>query len=252
MADAVLSDGVWYVRNALDAVEWNVVDVNDGSGWTVDDPDSFLQSVTTSAAKVMKFMNQGIASSANNDLQLPKANPNKFVRWSKNLVDNDGNNITTNDHFDMLTEITVYAPSNKEKLACAIGYCVNPSDADPGVALYMGAFHKYTSDSANPALGGMTSQNSTHTSNVNSHAVKVHNSLLAMRQGVVGYEVISSSDAHVGNSSRTQNTTLSADTQLKLYVAFGVHGSGTTMADGKDIQAKMRYKIIKWNDSGLP
>ena len=252
MADAVLSDGVWYVRNALDAVEWNVVDVNDGSGWTVVDSDSFLQSVATSASKVMTFKNAGIASSANNDLQLPKGNPNKFVRWYKNLTDNDGNNITTNDHFDMLTEITVYAPSNKEKLACSIGYAVNPSLADPGDALYMGAFHKYTSDSANPALGAMTSQNSTHTSNANSHAVKVHNSLLARRQGVIGYEVISSADAHVGNSSRTQNTTLAADTQLKLYVAFGIHGTSVTFADGKDIQCVMRYKIIKWNDSGLP
>ena len=252
MADAVLSDGVWYVRNALDAVEWNVVDVNDGSGWTVVDSDSFLQSVATSASKVMTFKNAGIASSANNDLQLPKGNPNKFVRWYKNLTDNDGNNITTNDHFDMMTEITVYAPSNKEKLAVAIGYCVDPTDDNPTTALYMGAFHKYTSDSANPSLGAMTSANSSHTTDANAHAVKVVTTLLGLRQGVIGYEVLNSSDAHVANSSRTQNTTLSADTQLKLYVAFGIHGTSVTFADGKDIQCVMRYKIIKWNDSGLP
>ena len=123
MPDIIKQNGTWVLQPDvnLNSLELETIDLTDGS-WNHIDINNTINTIGFSDG-ANKAVTNAISSGQVN--QLAHNNQN-IARWYKNLVDNDGVQITTGDSFIFLCTIQALSSSNPSPFGFACGISVNP------------------------------------------------------------------------------------------------------------------------------
>ena len=222
-----------------------IIDLTDGS-WTLEDPDSLVDTVTFGGGFNTVTWNALAVGSA--DYRWASGTTVRAPRWYKTLQIS-GNNILNGDYLIQMirTELDTTVSDFFQRVVC--GTCLDPTSTDTGVIDGMyGTVSKNTT--GNPiygvvAVNGLTS---------NGGATLVASNATVARgythMGTATYINIDNTDTATHASSRNGLASgVAASTTVKLLVGIGTAANTTTVAAGN----QQRFKLSLVNlttDSG--
>jgi len=252
MSNLRVVGGEWVLDDIPDADDlgWVTVDIGDGS-WTQLDPSGGILSGASTFNDITKISCNAVTASSNN-FSFRDGADFTGPRIYKNLETSTGERINSNDPFVVFFEMVVEEPSDKDRICLFIGFCENPTSTAVNVMKYYGSQIDYQSTSASPAGGYAFSQNpnAAKGSTINANNKVVFNNIASMgnRLGTMAVINLDSDLNYLSERSINIGFSLSNDTDMFLVVMVGTRAAVTTSAS--DIQAKLRYRVIKL--SGLP
>lgn len=225
------------------------VDLTDGS-WTLEDPDSLIQSISFSGGFHTVVWNALGAGSS--DYNWASGTNHRAPRWYKNY-EIDGTRITSDD----VTQFVVYIETDNTNRgdfnnAIAFGCCQTPTSTTATTLAGMGLYANAASAGTNTALGVWAVNAAAST------AVGTSDRCMTTVQyggGHVGsgcFTVLDSSGNRIQNGSRNGTTALTAATDLSLICGLGVRGNTDTIALNDESQRfKVYFKAVKLNLGGV-
>jgi len=226
---------------------WITTDVTDGT-WTQSDPAGVLLSSVAVASEVTRVnVNAVGASSADNNFS---SSPNfTGPRWYKALTSADGTRITSDDTFVLSVEIVQEASASQDAVEIGLGYCVDPTATTTnGIQKVGGSLH-YRNTTGNPSMSAMLTAGRASSTLTAGQKIGLSTTTAAgTRQGAASYISLNTSNVRVTDGANNVNQTMSSGTDLFLVVLVGLFGNSTTLANPADIQAKLRYRLIKFED----
>lgn len=256
MAGLTNKNGTWIVDDDLNASSFDldIVDLTDGS-WNFIDINNSINGSVVFEDNANKVTTNAISAGAVNQLGSSTQN---VPRWYKNLVDDDGNQITTGDSFIFIATIQALSSSNPAPFGFGCGICVNPigtgsqanADCDQGgsfqqswhqinmtneqVTSNEGRKHEY--DCNILAGGGGSIVSNLLTSSIITYVNNFGNT------NGVGSISFNDIDSRASRNNLTINPTGS---NLFLQVGFGARFSTTSALSGAEHKQKIKFKVIR-------
>lgn len=234
-------------------LDWVTVNLLDGS-WTAADPGGVIGTSVNVASDIHTFnVNPVPIASADNNF----SSTNSFTgpRWATPLNAADGARINTDDVFTVSFEMVEFAPTNKDAIQLAIGFCEDPAsttiDALSGI-MKTGVRLFYTGPTANPRFSGMTNVGNTGAGVMNGQKVGLVDITVAgRRMGAASLITLDVGLNRLYDAATNNNTSFTGPKDLSLIVLLGLTTNTTTTAAPSDIKAKLRYRVIKWQPPPL-
>ena len=229
---------------------WITADVTDGT-WTQSDPAGVLLASVAVAGDITR-VNYNTVAVASGDNNFSSSNNFTGPRWYKALTAVDGTRITSDDTFTLSVEMVQITPAVQNEVEIGLGYCVDPTSTLTNTMQKAGGSIVYATPTQNPRLSGMlTAGRASNTSAPGQKINFVTTSASGTRQGAVGSIALNNVNVRVINGSSNVNQTMPASTDLFLVVLAGLHDNAVTFTAPVDTQAKLRYRLIKWEDPPL-
>jgi len=229
---------------------WITVNVTDGT-WTQSDPGGVLLASVAFAGDITR-VNYNTVSSGSADNNFSSSSNFTGPRWYQPLVAVDGTRITSDDTFTLSVEIVQEASAAQNELEIGLGYCVAPTSTTTNGMQKAGACMSYDTTTSNVRMSAMlTAGRASSTTAANQKINFATTSASGTRQGAANYITLNASGVRVTNGSTNVNQTMGAGTDLFLVVLAGLRDNTVTFSAPADIQAKLRYRLIKWEDPPL-
>ena len=252
-ANGQVATDLEYVQTggALDAVEWNVIDLTDGD-LTFSDPFPLLSTSPTYVAGVNKIVFTALSAHADHAINVT-ANFDG-PRWSTPLVDNSGVAVTSDDYGFLLLEIEHVTPVAKGPIRVTLGIAEAPSSTVLSTMKYGGIAISYASSSGNPILEVMaaTAVTTVAAGNANNRVIRGSIQLHPGEQpGVSGVGFNASGGLPGGTPHQAYvggTYTYTASTALHLMVAAALYNNSVTTTGTPDFQCKLRWRFVRLAD----
>jgi hypothetical protein len=228
MADLRLRNNEWLLENVPDAdnLDWKTVDLSDGS-WTQSDPSGIILNTASTVSEITK-----VTYNAYKSLELA-----------------DGVVLNTDDPYIASFQLSVETPTAQDRVNILIGLAEAPTSNTIATMNFSGQMLEYTSTTSNRFLGPyIATGNPSLAQNTNNKMGFTSFASITNRLGNLSAFNLDSSAAFIAEKSLTASRTYTASTNLFIVVLAGINGVNTIGAC--DIQAKLRYRIVKF--SGLP
>ena len=249
MADLRLRNNEWLLENVPDAdnLDWKTVDLSDGS-WTQSDPSGIILNTASTVSEVTKVTYNAVGTGATD--YDPTAGTNYTgPRWYKSLELADGVVLNTDDPYIASFQLSVETPTAQDRVNILIGLAEAPTSNTIATMNFSGQMLEYTSTTSNRFLGPyIATGNPSLAQNTNNKMGFTSFASITNRLGNLSAFNLDSSAAFIAEKSLTASRTYTASTNLFIVVLAGINGTNTIGAC--DIQAKLRYRIVKF--SGLP
>ena len=230
---------------------WDYIDL--ATGWTKVDDDTTVSGISvTGADKLTTFTFKEITAS--DESRCPVGGTTfDGDRWHKLLQMPDGYQMQSDDDFIIIFEWFREPPSasKNEDLCIAFGISDDPAHATLNTCRPFGTVF-YTTSAGTVQYGGGAWCAAAQTTSQNTAMDRCVTSIQAAanRYGAANYICVKTDGDQIGSGSRNMNHTVSDNQNLSLVVMAGARTTNETVAAGKEIKLKMRYKLIKLN--GIP
>lgn len=248
MANLRLRDNEWILQDIPDAdkLGWETVDLGDGS-WTQSDPSGVLLSsvATTNEITKVDFNAVGVASA---DYDFTAGTNFTGPRWYSKLQTSDGVVVNSDDPYIIMFQLVAETPNTQDRVNISIGVAEAPTSTVRGTILFTGECLEYTSTTSNRFMGPIVT-NPNFLQNVNNKIGFSTFASITNRLGNFSAFNLDSSSGFLAETSTTANRTYTASTDLFLVIQAGIDGTNTIGAC--DIQAKLRYRVIRISDFPL-
>ena len=232
---------------SISELGWITANVTDGT-WTQSDPAGVLLASVAFASDITR-VNYNTVSSGSADNNFSSGNDFTGPRWYKALTAGDGTRITSDDTFTLSVEMVQIDPANQNETEIGLGYCFDPTSSLTTTMKKAGASLSYDTTTTNPRLSGMLTAGRTSSTTAAGQKINfVMTSASGTRQGAVASIVLKADGTQVINGSKNVNQSMTASTDLFLVVLAGLRDNTVTFSAPVDIQAKLRYRVIKWED----
>tara|TARA_R110000868_G_scaffold111289_4_gene300703 strand:+ start:3276 stop:4049 length:774 start_codon:yes stop_codon:yes gene_type:complete len=227
----------------LNALTWTTVDLADGS-WTLTDPDSMVQSVSSAGGVNTVIMNELAAGSSN--YRWDSGSAHRAPRWSK-LAAPGGEQLVSDGTYWLMWRQRYVVPVSKFGGASVLGICTSPTSTVASTMGGFGAFMAWTTSSPfNTRLGAWTVVNAGIVQG-SDYTTAVGTFMFTDRwASVAAYSVYDAGGVRKSKGTRTYAAqSLITATNMSLMVGLGTEGSTTTITDGQDAKFEAQYRIIK-------
>jgi hypothetical protein len=255
MSNLINQNGTWVVGDDLNPSSFDLdfIDLTDGS-WNFIDINNSISGSVVFEDNANKVVTNAISAGTVNQLANSAQN---VPRWYKNLVDNDGVQLTTGDNFIFIATIQALSSSNPAPFGFGCGISVNPVgtgsnaniDCDQGsgfeqgwmltfltnkqVTSNTGEQHKYD---CNIVAGGAATVSNLLTSSVVTYINNFGNTNGA---GSIAFNNI---DNRLSRNNLSINPT---NSNLFLQVGFGARQNTTSALSGAEHKQKIKFKVIR-------
>ena len=247
MSDLKLKNGIWSLEDLpdVDSMGWITVDIGDGS-WTQLDPTGFIVNAASTVNDITKVTYNAVTG-GNNVYDPTVNNDYEGPRWYANLETTDGTRINSDDNFIINFEIVNQASTTQQRTNLLIGIGEDPTSTDIGTINFTGGIFEFTTNTAHPGLGVYTARASpVFSQNTNNKIGFSTFACITNRIGNISAFNLAADGSYIVERSTTSARSFSSGTNLFLMIQAGLVGSNTITAC--DIQAKLRYRIIKFSD----
>ena len=255
MPDIINQNGTWVIQpdTNLNSLELETVDLSDGS-WNFIDINNSISGSVVFEDQANKVVTNAISAGTVNQLS---NNAQNVPRWYKNLVDNNGTQITTGDSFIFIATIQGLSSSNPAPFGFGCEICVNPtgtgsnanSNCDQGGSFQQnwtlvsltneqigsneGRKHEYD---CQVISGGGINTGNLLTSSI---ATYVNNFGNTNGGATVSFNNI---DNRASKNNLSVNPT---NSDLFLQVGFGARQNSTSALSGAEHKQIIKFKIIR-------
>ena len=239
MARILLDNNEWAVKDDLSFfnVSSELIDLTDGT-WTLEDPDSLVQSVTFSNG--FNTVTWNALGAGSNNYKWTQGSTHRSPRWYK-LLKLDGNQITSDDCMTFQASGKLDESVKDFDHEVVWGICSDPTSTAAATIDGSGAAMCRTLTAGGPRFGIWT-ENLVSFVTANSNNISGAASLIRGKLMMVGGAAVSidaSGEAYLP-TNRTDNQALAATTNQFLMVGVGTNT--TTTVDSGDKQ-KFSLKI---------
>ena len=258
MPDIIKQNGTWVIQPDvnLNSLELETVDLSDGS-WNFIDINNSISGSVVFEDGANKVVTNAISAGTVNQLS---NNAQNVPRWYKNLVDNNGTQITTGDSFIFIATLQGLSSSNPAPYGFGCGICVNPTGTGSNA-------------NSNCSQGGSFQQNWTLFSLTNEQTgtpgayegrkheydcqiisgggVNIANLLTSSIATYVqsfgftnGGAAVSINNVN-GRASKNNLSVNPTDSNLFLQIGFGARQNSTNALSGAEHKQIIKFKIIR-------
>lgn len=255
MADIVNKNGTWTLQPDANFSNFDldVIDLTDGT-WNFVDTNSTVGSVAFADDANTLTAN---AISNGTVQQFGHSTAQNVGRWYRNLVDDDGVQLTTGDSFIFISTIQGLSSSNPSPYGFACGISVNPigtgsnsnGDCLQGQGQKQGwMHHSLTNEQASSNTGrkheydsNIFSDGSTNVANLLTSSIATYMINFGNTNGKTAVAFNNIDNATNKNMQTLNNTTSS----FFLQIGFGARVSSTSALAGAEHKQKIKFKVIR-------
>ena len=232
-----------------DATFTGPINLTDGT-WTLNDPDSLIQSITYSAGVHTVTWNTLAAGSVN--YRWDSGSTHRGPRWYK-AAELEGTQLTSDD----VVQSVFYAKTDNVNRGdfdsqMVHGICVDPTSTAEGTIAGMGLFSSAQSSGSNTFLGIWTVNGAASTSTSGSARCMTTNQYGGRHVGSGCFTILDASGFRTQNGSRNGNVVISSGANLHWIVGLGTRTNSTTITSGDESQRfSLWRKAVKMDLSGV-
>ena len=251
MSDLRLIGGEWVLDDIpnADDLGWVTVDIGDGS-WTQSDPSGIILNTISTVNDITKVTYNAVGA-PNNNYDPTINNDYTGPRWYAKLELTDGTRINSDDIFIVSFEIVIESPTTQDRTNILIGVAEDPTSTVIDNINFTGQMLEYSTTTANASLGVYTATGAPVLANNANNKIGFSTfASVTNRIGNISAFNLDSSSGFLTERSTTSNRAFSSSTDLFLMIQAGL-STGAVATGACDIQAKLRYRIIKFNSFPL-